>query len=215
MYRQRLGSLPVYVLLDLKGRHARSILAHGSLAQMCPKCPQGQLREGQRRIEAAKDDAATAVSRAQDAAARDVRDAEARARSRLNTEHAELLGQLAAEQAAVAEERALLERNRATIDTLSTLSARVEVVTAAAVDREERLVRRIDGELIERERRCSPNSPPLSVLTSAPSVYWELPSFAVVATLRHTNMACVGSHRRSPPGTIAGTVPSHSGLCSV
>lgn len=56
------------------------------------------------------------------------------------------------------EERAVLERNRQSAEMLSTLSARVEVASAAAIQREERLASRLEADLHERERRYSCNA---------------------------------------------------------
>jgi hypothetical protein len=114
---------------------------------------QAQLRDANRVLEAAKDSAASEIVLARDAAARDVRDAEARVRARVAAEYQELQAQLTAEQTALKEERALLERSRATIDTLSALSARVEVTSATVVQREEHLAARLDSDLLGRERR--------------------------------------------------------------
>ena len=116
---------------------------------------QAQLRSGTRALQDAKDEAAQQVAHARDAAAREVRDADSRARARAEQEHSELRSQLAAERAALNEERALLERTKTAADTLAALSARVEVAGAAAVEREERLAHRLESDLAERERRCA------------------------------------------------------------
>lgn len=73
---------------------------------------------------------------------------------RIDAELAEQKVQLEAEAAALKEERALLERNRQSAEMLSSLSARVEVASNAAIQREERLANRLDADLHERERRC-------------------------------------------------------------
>eukprot|EP00892_Ulva_mutabilis_P007133 jgi/Ulvmu1/4792/UM020_0077.1 len=115
---------------------------------------QKQLRELQLALSTAADEAATTVAHARDQAARDVRDADSRARLRIDAELASRKSQLEAEAAAVKEERALLDRNRQSTETLASLSARVEVASSAAIQREERLAARLEADLHERERRC-------------------------------------------------------------
>ena len=55
----------------------------------------------------------------------------------------------------MAEEKALLERNRASTALLTELSVRVEHVTAVAVERETRVARALDDGLLAREARCA------------------------------------------------------------
>ena len=114
---------------------------------------QKQLREAQQAASLGADDAAAEVVRVRDQCARDVREADARAQARADAAQVAQRAQLDAQTAALAEERALLDRNRATTETLSTLSSRVEVAALAAVQREERLTARLENELIDRERR--------------------------------------------------------------
>lgn len=51
-----------------------------------------------------------------------------------------------------------MERNRQSAEMLSNLSARVEVASKAAIQREERLASRLEADLHERERRYDCNA---------------------------------------------------------
>jgi hypothetical protein len=65
-----------------------------------------------------------------------------------------LILQLRAEKASVLEEKTLLQRYKHSTELLTELSGKVHGVTAAALDREERFVRHLDQDLVQREARC-------------------------------------------------------------
>lgn len=104
-------------------------------------------------LSSAADDASAEVARVRDQAARDILDADSRARARIDAQMSEQKAQLAAEMAAMKEERALLDRNQRATEILSSLSAQVEIASSAAIQREERLASRLEADLNERERR--------------------------------------------------------------
>jgi hypothetical protein len=115
---------------------------------------QRTLREAERAVDTAREEAAASVDSVKRHAAAEVREADIRARARIENELAEQRAQLAAQVTALKEERQVLQRHQATGDMLATLSARVEVVSAAAVAREEKLAHHLEATLVSRERRC-------------------------------------------------------------
>ena len=88
-----------------------------------------------------------------DQCARDVQDAEARARARVDAANSAQRAQLDSEAAALREERAAMNRERQSTEALSSLSAQVEAVSNTAIQREKRLTARLEEELMDREQR--------------------------------------------------------------
>lgn len=62
--------------------------------------------------------------------------------------------QIRAEKATLEEEKALLQRYKQSTELLTELSGKVRGVTAAALEREERVARHLDQDLLQREARC-------------------------------------------------------------
>lgn len=114
---------------------------------------QKQLKEAQLAASLSADAASTQLTHMRDQCARDVQDAEARARSRVDAENSAKRAQLDAESAVLREERTALNRDRQSTEALSSLSAQVEAVSHTAIQREQRLTARLESELMDRERR--------------------------------------------------------------
>jgi hypothetical protein len=114
---------------------------------------QKQLKEAQLAASLAADAASTQITHMRDLCARDVQDAEARARARVDAENTSQRAQIDAASAALREERAALNRERHSTEVLSTLSAQVEAVSLTAMQREKRLTARLEDELMDREQR--------------------------------------------------------------
>jgi hypothetical protein len=93
------------------------------------------------------------MTQMRDQCARDVQDAEARARARVEAENAAQRAQLDVQTAALREERVALQRDRHSTEALSSLSAQVEAVSNTAIQREKRLTARLENELMDREQR--------------------------------------------------------------
>lgn len=114
---------------------------------------QKQLKEVQLSASLSADAASTQMNQMRDQCARDVQDAEARARARVDAETIAQRAQLDAEAAVLREERSALNRDRQNTEALSSLSAQVEAVSQTAIQREKRLTSRLEDELMDREQR--------------------------------------------------------------
>ena len=114
---------------------------------------QKQLKEAQLAASLAADAASTQLTQMRDQCARDVQDAEARARARVDAANSAQRAQLDSEAAALREERAAMNRERQSTEALSSLSAQVEAVSHTATQREKRLTARLEDELMDREQR--------------------------------------------------------------
>lgn len=114
---------------------------------------QKQLKEAQQAASLSTDAASSHITQMRDQCARDIQDAEARARARVDAENTVQQAQLDAQTAALREERATLNRDRQSTEALSSLSAQVEAVSMTAMQREKRLTARLEDELMDREQR--------------------------------------------------------------